>query len=372
MKILTLIFKDGPEIVPAFTSEDESQKGPSSSSVRYYPIDYMPMLLNMDKPIVINPFGECKFVLEQNLIKEVLLPIVKENFAKKDSNTPIKNENDELIGAIIEDKYVIIKEIGRGTLSRIYLCIDKHINKVWVAKVIDKKDKYYNSATYDSVMQETEMIRHLDHSGIPKIVELIETERYIFIIREYIEGENLFTIVNQFSAQPVDKVIDWAKQVFKILQYLHTLTPPHIHRDIKPMNMILTPVGEIKLIDFGIMRTYREGANADTCLLGTKGYAVPEQYGGMSQSDARTDIFGLGMTMFYLVTGVDSIKPPYEIKPIRQINPAVPKRLEEIICKCIEPNPDKRYLSAEALLSVLSGEKDPNAPKGIFGKLFRK
>ena len=118
------------------------------------------------------------------------------------------------------------------------------------------------------------------------------------------------------------------------------------------------------------MRLFDSKKSMDTVCLGTKGYAAPEQYGGLGQTDARTDIYGLGMTMFNLVTGINPDDRPYEIKPIRQTNPNLPKRLEDIVCKCIEPNPDKRYQSAAALLVALNGEKDPDAPKGLFEKFF--
>ena len=105
--------------------------------------------------------------------------------------------------------------------------------------------------------------------------------------------------------------------------------------------------------------------------MGTKGYAAPEQYGGCQQTDARTDIFGLGMTMHHLVTGVDPNQPPYETKPICQINPDLPKGLEYIISKCIQPNPDDRYQNCDELMDDLNNYM--NLPKKSFlGKLFGK
>ena len=109
-----------------------------------------------------------------------------------------------------------------------------------------------------------------------------------------------------------------------MLGYLHSQKPPCIYRDVKPANMILRPDNTVALIDFGIARTYKPGQREDTVILGTRGYAAPEQFGG-SQTDARTDIFGLGMTMFRLVTGINPTEPPYEVKPIRLVNPNLPQ-----------------------------------------------
>ena len=239
-------------------------------------------------------------------------------------------------------------------------------------KAYDKTQHGFNSVVYDSVMQETHMMMKLEHPCIPHIIDLIENENYLFIIREYVEGRTLNSIVGENGPMPVETAINIAKEICGTLHYLHTLTPPHIHRDIKPANIILALDGTVKLIDFGIMRLYDPKKTMDTVWLGTKGYAAPEQYGGLGQTDVRTDIYGLGMTLFSLVTGINPNDPPYEIKPIRQINPALPKRLDEIICKCIEPNPDKRYQSATLLLTALNGEKGPDAPKGLFGKFFGK
>ncbi len=375
MRILTLTLDDGTEIIPAFTSDEEANKGPKSSIIRYYPINYLPVISSMNKIVVINAFGNCKYAFGKYLIDEVLTPIVRNDFNKRADNVgyiPAENNEDELIGTLIDNKYQVLKEIGRGSLSRIYLCAEKRFNKIWTAKVIDKKQKQYNGVLYDSIMQETRMVMHLDHQGIQRIVDFIETDRYLFIIREYVEGEPISAIFEQYGPQPVDKVIDWAKQVCEILQYLHTINPPHIHRDIKPMNLILMPNGKVKLIDFGIMRTYKVGAKGDTCCLGTRGYAAPEQFGNMGQTDARTDIYGLGMTMFNLVTGIKVNDLTFQIKPIRQINPALPKRLEEIISRCINSDPAKRYKSAEDLLYALNNAKDKDAPKGLFGNLFNK
>ena len=173
------------------------------------------------------------------------------------------------------------------------------------------------------------------------------------------------------GAQPADKVIEWGKQMCNVLDYLHSQNPSLIYRDMKPANIILKPDGTIKLIDFGIMRTYKRNQSSDTCCLGTKGYAAPEQFGG-SQTDARTDIFGLGMTMFRLVTGINPAEPPYEVKPIRLVNPNLPQGLEYIISKCTQPNPEERYQTCDDLMDDMNNYLNLPKPKGFFGKLFGK
>lgn len=369
MRILTLTTENDVEFVPMFTSNDEVNKGPSASIIRFYPQDYLPKLVQMDKPVIINPFSENRFLLSKQLITEVLLPLV-ENKTKPQSEV-VEHPADKYIGKTIDAKYEVLKLIGRGGFYTTYLVKDVRVNKVWAMKVCDKKNRHYSPAMKETILTEPYMMQKLNHPAIPKVVDIIEDEDSIFIVRDYIEGETLETIVRMYGAQPADKVIEWGKQMCSALSYLHSQNPPLIYRDMKPANVILKPDGTIKFIDFGIMRAYKPNQSSDTCCLGTKGYAAPEQFGG-SQTDARTDIFGLGMTMFRLVTGINPTEPPYEIKPICLVNPNLPKGLEYIISKCTQPNPAERYQSCDELMEDLNNYMNLPKPKGIFGKLFGK
>ena len=205
---------------------------------------------------------------------------------------------------------------------------------------------------------------------IPFIIDIIENEKELLVFREYIEGKSLEEVLEENGAQSEENVIEWAKELCSMLMYLHTRIPAHIYRDMKPANVILTMDNHVKVIDFGIVRMYDPKKSMDTCALGTKGYAAPEQYGGSRQTDVRTDIFGLGMTLHHLVTGVDPKLPPYDVKPIREINPSLSKGLEYIISKCTEPDPDKRYQNCMELLRDLEDYKDLPKSKGLFEKTF--
>ena len=369
MRILTLTPESGVEFVPMFTSNEEVNKGPSASIIRFYPQDYLPKLVQMDKPVIINPFSENRFLLSKQLITEVLLPLV-ENKTKPQSEV-VEQPAYKYIGKTIDAKYEVLKLIGRGGFYTTYLVKDVRVNKAWAMKVCDKKNRHYSPAIRENILTEPYMMQKLNHLAIPKVVDIIEDEDSIFIVRDYIEGETLETIVRMYGAQPADKVIEWGKQMCSALGYLHSQNPPLIYRDMKPANVILKPDGTIKFIDFGIMRAYKPNQSSDTCCLGTKGYAAPEQFGG-SQTDDRTDIFGLGMTMFRLVTGLNPTEPPYEIKPICLVNPNLPKGLEYIISKCTRPNPAERYQSCDELMADLNNYLGLPKPKGIFGKLFGK
>lgn len=259
-----------------------------------------------------------------------------------------------VVGQTIDDKYEILKLIGQGGMSKVYLAMDKRLNKQWAIKEIEKRAKDKNNEiVIQSAIAEANLIKQLDHPAIVRIVDIIDNGDVIYIIEDYIEGETLSTILENNGAQPQELVIEWAMQICEALEYLHTRKPPIIYRDMKPANVMLKPDGNIKVIDFGIAREYKDQSLADTVSLGTKGYAAPEQFGGKGQTDARTDVYCLGVTLYHLLTGQNPCEPPYEIYPIRHWNPQLSAGLEAIIQKCTQLNPDDRYQSCAELLYAL-------------------
>ena len=259
-----------------------------------------------------------------------------------------------VVGQTIDDKYEILKLIGQGGMSKVYLAMDKRLNKQWAIKEIEKKAKDKNNEiVIQSAIAEANLIKQLDHLAIVRIVDIIDNGDVIYIIEDYIEGETLSTILENNGAQPQELVIEWAMQICEALEYLHTRKPPIIYRDMNPATVMLKPDGNIKIIDFGIAREYKDQSLADTVSLGTKGYAAPEQFGGRGQTDARTDVYCLGVTLYHLLTGQNPCEPPYEIYPIRHWNPQLSAGLEAIIQKCTQLNPADRYQSCAELLYAL-------------------
>lgn len=252
------------------------------------------------------------------------------------------------IGTVIDGKYEILKEIGHGGMSTVYLAMDKHLNKQWAVKEIRKSGKGKNDeVVINSLLAEANMMKRLDHPSLPRIVDIIDNGITIYVVMDYIEGDSLDKYLQEYGAQPEDRVIEWAKQICDALSYLHSQKPPIIYRDMKPANVMLKPEGNIKIIDFGIAREYKEQNLSDTTVLGTKGYAPPEQYSG--QTDPRSDIFALGMTMHHLLTGIDPRNgEPYA--PVRNWNPELSEGIEIIIDKCVEPAAENRYQNCADLL----------------------
>lgn len=259
------------------------------------------------------------------------------------------------IGEIIDDKYEILKLIGEGGMSKVYLAMDRRLNKQWAVKEIEKRARNKdNEIVIQSAIAEANLIKQLDYKSIVRIVDIIDNGNVIYIIEDYIEGETLGDILEKEGPQLQESVIEWAIQICEALIYLHNRKPPIIYRDMKPGNVMLKPDGNIMVIDFGIAREYKDKNLADTVCLGTKGYAAPEQFGGRGQTDQRTDIYCLGVTLYHLLTGQNPCEPPYEIYPIRYWNPQLSAGLEAIIQKCTKQNPNDRYQDCTELLYALN------------------
>lgn len=258
------------------------------------------------------------------------------------------------IGTLVGGKYKILNLIGQGGMSNVYLAMNERANKQWAIKEVRKEGEEAFRWVKQSLVAETEMLKTLHHPCLPSIVDVIDEKERFLIVMDYIEGNSLQQALDDYGAQPQDKVIAWAEQICDVLQYLHSRKPAIIYRDIKPANIILKPDGRITLIDFGTAREYKDDTVEDTICLGTRGYAAPEQFGGMGQTDERTDIYCLGTTVYHLLTGHNPSKPPYELYPIRHWDPQLSSGLEEIILKCTKMNPSDRYQSvAEVKYALL-------------------
>lgn len=262
------------------------------------------------------------------------------------------------IGSVIDGKYKILNVVGKGGMSVVYLAMNERANKQWAIKEVRKDGMQSFEVVKQNLVAETDLLKKLNHPHLPSIIDVIDCDDTFLIVMDYIEGNPLSKALETSGAQNQDDVIEWAKQLCDVLGYLHSRKPPIIYRDMKPSNVMLKPDGNVMLIDFGTAREFKYSSVADTTCLGTQGYAAPEQFGGHGQTDARTDIYCLGATMYHLVTGHNPATPPYEMYPIRQWNPMLSSGLEEIILKCTQRNPEDRYQSCAELLYALDHYRD--------------
>lgn len=271
-------------------------------------------------------------------------------------------------GMILNDKYEIIEQIGRGGTFDVFLARDTRLNLKWAVKVTRSN----STVSIQSAKCEAEMLKELDHPLIPKLAEAYTVEDKTVIVQEYIHGMTLERIVESYGAQSVEKVVDWTRQICNVIGYLHSLEPAHIYRDVKPANFILEPSGRLRIIDFGIMRTYKDGQTSDTCCLGTNGYAAPEQFGGRGQTDPRTDIYAIGITMYRLLTGQNVCERSFLLNPIEKNEPGISSGLAYIMNKCTRFNPRERYASCEKLLNDLNRYNQLPPRKSFLSRLKKR
>lgn len=252
-------------------------------------------------------------------------------------------------GEMISGRYRILHKIGQGGMSVVYLAQDELEGGQWAVKEVRREGVQDFRVVEQGLITETNMLKRFNHPNLPHIIEVIEDEERFLIVMDFVKGISLKDRLDAEGAFLQEDVIRWGRQLCNVLGYLHMQNPPIIYRDLKPANIMLRPDGDIELIDFGTAREYKTGNQEDTINIGTVGYAAPEQYGGRGQSDARTDIYCLGVTLYQLVTGKNPCEPPYLIVPIRHWNPELSPELEKIILKCTELEPEDRYQSCAEL-----------------------
>jgi serine/threonine protein kinase len=236
--------------------------------------------------------------------------------------------------------------------KEVYLVVDRRTGGLAILRVTTVESGESADAEYA-------ILKKLDHPGIPKAYGTFTAKGRSYVVREYLRGQPL----DEYTAQrtlSTDEILDITRKICDLLGYLHAQTPPVIHRDIKPQNIIILPDGSIGLTDFGIARTFKEGNEVDTHFAGTMPYAPPEQY-GFAQSTPQTDIYALGVVIIYLATG----NPSHKDLSARVVD----KRLLAIIEKCIALDPARRYQHSGQIVHDIDHPKGNKKRFVIFGAI---
>ncbi|MGM9942313.1 MAG: serine/threonine protein kinase [Bulleidia sp.] len=214
----------------------------------------------------------------------------------------------------------------------IYLVQHQETKKIYVKKIID----VYNIDVYKK-------LENLPLSGVPKIRELFETDNRLTVIESYVSGTSFEDVINNNNLT-LTSLVNYLTELCDILNQLHQLNPPIIHRDIKPSNIIITENNHVVLLDFNAAKFYSDTSSNDTVLLGTKGYAAPEQY-GFGSSSPQTDIYALGILMKEAFEHMNNI----------------PVGLLSVAEKCIQLDPKERYDSVSHLSMDIQSAYMPQA-----------
>lgn len=233
-------------------------------------------------------------------------------------------------------------------MSEVFLAEHVTLGNMWAVKIIP-----ISTDTLQEHLNEAGILKRLNHPMLPRITDIIHSTSHICIVMDYLQGANLHERLDARGKFSEAEVRMWMLQICDVLAYLHGQLPePIIYRDLKPSNLISDDHGHLKLIDFGTARTYRAGCDGDTAYIGTQGYASPEQY-GLNQSDGRTDIYNLGMTMFHLLTGIHPITIAHGEIKARLQDAAVSELLVAVLLRCVQLPPAKRYPNAKACREAL-------------------
>lgn len=253
-------------------------------------------------------------------------------------NHPSKME----CGMTLGERYRIERKLGKGGMSCVYLAEDLKLpGKKWAVK-----ESVTQPGMYLTVQAEAELLTTLSHARLPRIVDFFQPDEagYTYMVMDYIHGLTLDKYFRSYrGCLTADFIMQLAYQLLEVLGYLHSHHPPVVFRDLKPSNIMLTEEMEVRLIDFGIARSYKLERYEDTVKLGTIGFAAPEQYGN-GQSDARSDLYGLGALLLFLTTGGKYSEWFTGVE--QHIRRDISKVLPPVIHKLLQHEPDQRFQSA--------------------------
>lgn len=287
-------------------------------------------------------------------------------------------------------RYTVVRQIGEGGMSAIYLCqcsapAGSPDAGHWVLKEMtvsyrDRKDQDNAVALF---LREAQLLQQLRHKNLPRVLEQFVLDRNgrvlaaadhanqdqsslkYYTVMEFVEGEDLGKmLLRNPQGFPEARAVAWAVEIATVLYYLHSQKPPIIFRDLKPSNIMISR-GQVKLIDFGIARRFDAFKKKDTVRIGSPGYAPPEQYSG--QTNARSDIYALGVTLHQLLTGRDpsETQTPFKLPSVRALASAVSPATEAIVMRATELDPQARFKTAldmkRALQAVLGVQSQPLA-----------
>ena len=266
---------------------------------------------------------------------------------------------------ILQNRYQIIRQIGQGGMGAVYMARDQRLHSV----VALKESFYSDEQMRRAFEREAELLANLHHPALPNVIDHFREGDVQFLVMQFIPGEDLGAMMESKGGPfSPDEVTAWADQLLDALDYLHTQEPPIIHRDIKPQNMKLTGRGQIILLDFGLAKGtagQMTSIGASSSVFGfTPNFAPLEQIQSAG-TDARSDLYALAATLYYLMTGVvppDALTrasslvrgQPDPLKPASEVNAQIPAPVAAVLHAAMAQNPDERPQTAASIREALS------------------
>ncbi|MEW6280362.1 MAG: bifunctional serine/threonine-protein kinase/ABC transporter substrate-binding protein [Candidatus Eremiobacterota bacterium] len=260
---------------------------------------------------------------------------------------------------LLQNRYKILGVLGRGGMGVVYLCEDLRLpGKRWALKEMVIPDPALAAQARESFEQEAAMMSTLRHRHLPELIDYFADGDRQYLVMEYVEGPELLQLVQKEGPVTEVDALRWGLELSQVLDYLHNQPRPIIYRDLKPMNVIVSEGGKhVKLVDFGLARYFRPDKRRDTHASGSAGYAPPELWEDLHQTDARSDLYSLGATLYFALTGKHP-SPVYGTNHIEQHRTDLSPGTVALINRCLEPDPRDRYDNVQGLQADLRGQLD--------------
>src|SRR6266852_8091334 len=262
--------------------------------------------------------------------------------------------------SLLQQRYVIVGQAGKGGMGAVYQAVDTRETHRRVAINEMSQGHLSDAGLAEATAQfqrEATLLGRLSHPNLPHIYDAFNERGRSYLVMDFIDGKTLLQLLKEsgFRPLPVAQVLGYALQLCDVLAYLHQQHPPIIFRDLKPTNVMVTANGHVFLIDFGIARIFKEGQEQDTTLLGSPGYAAPEQHGS-AQTNPRSDLYSLGATLHCCLTGRDPYhaEDRFAFPPVRQYNPQVPIEFDQLIQRLLALDEQQRPASAIEVQQALT------------------
>lgn len=261
--------------------------------------------------------------------------------------------------AVLQDRYQILGVLGIGGMGAVYEARDlrfPNVERLVAVKELQTPpyDPEMRQVVVRSFEREADNLASLDHPAIPKIYDYFNIADRVYLVMEFIQGEDLETRINKTpSFIKIEIIYKWAIALCDVLYYLHSHKPdPIVFRDVKPANIMIDQHRNLRLIDFGIAKTFEKGQ--DGTMVGSVGYAPPEQYRG--EATPSGDIYALGATLHYLLTKKDPrLEKPFSFqdRPIRKYNASVSTEFADVIMRALSYEPEERFVDAALMKAAL-------------------
>lgn len=259
-----------------------------------------------------------------------------------------------MMEGMLFQKYEIIAPLGRGTQGEVFLARDKSLERLAAVKVCDVREgtDQRGEETETQMLKEARLLKELEHPYLPAVYDFFREAGKCCLAMEYVEGITLRAYLKKNRVVPVQQAVKWAVGLCEVLSYLHGKGQEVVYRDLKPENIMIRPDGSMKLIDLGGALCYADGLRGEAVLTGTPGYCPHEQW-KEKRGDITWDIYGLGVVLHEMLTGIHPSGMSCAHLPIRGYDKSLPRGLEKVVETCTASKKEERYQTMDQVKEAL-------------------